>query len=100
VCLFPTGFMHRDIKPENVFLDDHRNVLLGDFGLGGKWCSLAPTNATCGSLNYAGMFFFIQKKKKQSSLTNFSTFQLLKFCKRITTLDLKWIYGAAVLFSI
>jgi len=47
------GFMHRDIKPENVFLDKNRNVLLGDFGLGGKWSSLAPTNATCGSLNYA-----------------------------------------------
>lgn len=47
------GFMHRDIKPENIFLDKHLNVLLGDFGLGGKWSSLSPTNATCGSLNYA-----------------------------------------------
>ena len=52
---YHVGFMHRDIKPENVFLDEKRNVLLGDFGLGGKWCSLAPTNATCGSLNYAGL---------------------------------------------
>lgn len=47
------GFMHRDIKPENIFLDKNLNVLLGDFGLGGKWSSLSPTNATCGSLNYA-----------------------------------------------
>lgn len=47
------GFMHRDIKPENIFLDKDLNVVLGDFGLGGKWSSLSPTNATCGSLNYA-----------------------------------------------
>jgi serine/threonine protein kinase len=73
------GFMHRDIKPENILcvslltsllnvatvsdilivvaaassLDKDLNVVLGDFGLGGKWSSLSPTNATCGSLNYA-----------------------------------------------
>lgn len=34
-------------------LDKNLNVLLADFGLGGKWSSLNPTNATCGSLNYA-----------------------------------------------
>ena len=25
--------MHRDIKPGNIFLDDQKNVKLGDFGL-------------------------------------------------------------------
>ncbi|EPX72567.1 PEK/GCN2 protein kinase Gcn2 [Schizosaccharomyces octosporus yFS286] len=27
------GMMHRDLKPGNVFLDENRNVKLGDFGL-------------------------------------------------------------------
>eukprot|EP00005_Dracoamoeba_jomungandri_P001991 CAMPEP_0174250052 /NCGR_PEP_ID=MMETSP0439-20130205/347_1 /TAXON_ID=0 /ORGANISM="Stereomyxa ramosa, Strain Chinc5" /LENGTH=367 /DNA_ID=CAMNT_0015330025 /DNA_START=79 /DNA_END=1179 /DNA_ORIENTATION=+ len=47
------GFVHRDIKPENVFLDDDKNVLLGDFGYATSWSRTSQKKKGVGSLHYA-----------------------------------------------
>jgi len=51
--LHKNGFVHRDIKPENVFLDNDKNVLLGDFGFCSVWSSLKPRHKSCGTLEYS-----------------------------------------------
>lgn len=44
---------HRDIKPENIFLDEEKNIKLGDFGLSNLMQAGEFLRTSCGSPNYA-----------------------------------------------
>ncbi len=44
---------HRDIKPENLFLDDHLNIKVGDFGLSNHFGPDQLLKTSCGSPCYA-----------------------------------------------
>ncbi len=79
-CTYPLLAFHFSLSSHLAALhslDKNLNVLLGDFGLGGKWSSVAPTNATCGSLNYAGAFFFFLQQIPNSNFLDWVTLILL-----------------------
>lgn len=43
---------HLDIKPENIFLDENKNVKIGDFGVSDYFEENELTNSTCGTKYY------------------------------------------------
>lgn len=43
---------HRDIKPENIFLDQHDQIKLADFGVAKYFTYYNKSDEKCGSLKY------------------------------------------------
>lgn len=50
--LHARGYCHRDLKPENIFLNEHNDILLGDFGHAEVW-PFKLESQPLGSLEYA-----------------------------------------------
>jgi serine/threonine protein kinase len=48
------GIIHRDVKLENLLVDEHGDVLLGDWGFAGRWSPDSSQSEFFGSLHYAG----------------------------------------------
>jgi len=46
-------YIHRDLKLENIFLDDKKNVVVGDWGFAGKWAPGHFLDNSFGSIHYA-----------------------------------------------
>jgi len=47
-----SGFIHRDIKPENLLIDDDGDMVVADWGFGGRWSPLRMRNTPLGSRDY------------------------------------------------
>ena len=33
ITIHHANMIHRDLKPENIFMDENKNIKIGDFGL-------------------------------------------------------------------